>query len=173
VEGVGGEVKGGQLGGEGVLLMVAQWMRFWLLPSRVSCVLLCPSLLLLLLLCCILLLLVDLLWVLWGPSRNLGSSTAANWVSFDLNVSDSSCWGYSLINTLKLKKKLKRETKRETRNSGQESKSQSFRWSIRVNKQETREDIEGDVFHWFKKNSLQGHCLDHLPIPHLRPTSWR
>ena len=34
--------------------------RFWLLPSRVSCVLLCPSLLLLLLLCCILLLLVDL-----------------------------------------------------------------------------------------------------------------
>jgi len=35
-------------------------MRFWLLPSRVSCVLLRPSLLLLLLLCCILLLLVDL-----------------------------------------------------------------------------------------------------------------
>jgi len=42
---------------------------------------------------------------LWGPSRHLGSSTAANWVSFDLNVSCSSCWGYSLINTLKLKKK--------------------------------------------------------------------
>jgi len=40
---------------------------------------------------------------LWGPSRHLGSSTAANWVSFDLNVSCSSCWGYSLINTLKLK----------------------------------------------------------------------
>ena len=39
-------------------------------------------------------------------SRHLGSSTAANWVSFDLNVSCSSCWGYSLINTLKLKKKL-------------------------------------------------------------------
>jgi len=35
--------------------------------------------------------------------RHLGSSTAANWVSFDLNVSCSSCWGYSLINTLKLK----------------------------------------------------------------------
>ena len=34
--------------------------RFWLLPSRVSCVLLCPSLLLLLLLCFILLLVVDL-----------------------------------------------------------------------------------------------------------------
>ena len=33
--------------------------------------------------------------------RHLGSSTAANWVSFDLNVSCSSCWGYSLINTLK------------------------------------------------------------------------
>ena len=29
--------------------------------------------------------------VLWGPSRHLGSSTAANWVSFDLNVSCSSC----------------------------------------------------------------------------------
>jgi len=27
--------------------------------------------------------------------RHLGSSTAANWVSFDLNVSCSSCWGYS------------------------------------------------------------------------------
>jgi len=26
------------------------------------------------------------------------------WVSFDFNVSYSSCWGYSLINTLKLKK---------------------------------------------------------------------
>ena len=34
------------------------------------------------------------------------SSTAANWVSFDFNVSYSSCWGYSLINTLKLKKKI-------------------------------------------------------------------
>jgi len=47
--------------------------------------------------------------VLWGPSRHLGSSTAANWVSFDLNVSCSSCWGYSLINTLKLKKKTQVE----------------------------------------------------------------
>jgi len=28
---------------------------------------------------------------------------AANWVSFDLNVAYSSCWGYSFINTLKLK----------------------------------------------------------------------
>ena len=43
--------------------------------------------------------------MLWGPSRHLGSSTAANWVSFDLNVSCSSCWGYSLINTLKIKNK--------------------------------------------------------------------
>jgi len=42
--------------------------------------------------------------VLWGPSRHLGSLTAANWVSFDFNVSYSSCWGCSLINTLKLKK---------------------------------------------------------------------
>ena len=37
---------------------------------------------------------------------NLRKSTAANWVSFDLNVSCSSCWGYSLINTLKLRKSL-------------------------------------------------------------------
>ena len=43
--------------------------------------------------------------LLWGPSRHLGSLTAATWVSFDFNVSYSSCWGYSLINTLKLKKK--------------------------------------------------------------------
>ena len=42
----------------------------------------------------------------WGPSRHLGSLTAANWVSFDFNVAYSSCWGYSLINTLKLKKKF-------------------------------------------------------------------
>ena len=45
-------------------------------------------------------------WLFQDDSRqcnwNLGSSTAANWVSFDLNVSCSSCWGYSLINTLKL-----------------------------------------------------------------------
>ena len=41
--------------------------------------------------CCILLLLVDLLQVMWGPSRHLGSFTAANWVSFDFNVSYSSC----------------------------------------------------------------------------------
>ena len=33
VEGVGGEVKGGHLTGEEVQLMVAPWMRFWLLPS--------------------------------------------------------------------------------------------------------------------------------------------
>jgi len=59
VEGVGGAAKGGRLGWEGVPLMLATWIRFWLLPSRVSCVLLCPSLLLLLHLCCIPLLLVD------------------------------------------------------------------------------------------------------------------
>ena len=61
VEGVGGEVKGGRLVGEGVLLMLATWMHFWLMSSRVSCVLVCPSLQLLLHLCCLLLLLVDLL----------------------------------------------------------------------------------------------------------------
>jgi len=29
--------------------------------------------------------------VMWGPYRHLGSLTAANWVSFDFNVSYSSC----------------------------------------------------------------------------------
>ena len=29
--------------------------------------------------------------VMWGPSRHLGSFTAANWVSFDFNVAYSSC----------------------------------------------------------------------------------
>jgi len=56
-------------------------------------------------LCCILQLLVDLSQVMWGPSRHLGSFTAVNWASFDFNVSYSSCRGYSLINTLKFKKK--------------------------------------------------------------------
>jgi len=36
--------------------------------------------------------------------RHLRSLTAANWVSFDFNISYSSYWGYSLINTLKLKR---------------------------------------------------------------------
>ena len=36
VEVVGGEVQGGRLAEEGVQLMLATWMRFWLLPSRVS-----------------------------------------------------------------------------------------------------------------------------------------
>ena len=39
------------------------------------------------------------------------------WVSFDFNVSYSPCWGYSLINTLKLKKKLSPWHRRP--NSGQ------------------------------------------------------
>ena len=34
---------------------------------------------------------------------HLGSLKVANWVSFDFNVSYSSCWGYSLINILKFK----------------------------------------------------------------------
>ena len=51
-------------------------------------------------------------WRCVSVTRHLGSSTAANWVSFDLNVSCSSCWGYSLINTLKLtKKKLETNAK--------------------------------------------------------------
>ena len=54
VEGGGGdsEVKGGRLVGEGVPLMLATWMCFWLMSSRVSCVILCPSPLLLLLHLC-------------------------------------------------------------------------------------------------------------------------
>jgi len=63
---------------------VNAFLDAFLAASRVLCVLLCPSLLLLLLLCCILLLLVDLPQVMWGPSRHMGSVTAANWVSFDL-----------------------------------------------------------------------------------------
>jgi len=43
------------------------------------------------LLCCILLLLVDLSQVMWSPSRHLKSFPAANWVSFDFNVSYPSC----------------------------------------------------------------------------------
>jgi len=35
--------------------------------------------------------LVDLSQVMWGPSRHLGRLTAANWVSFDFNVSYTSC----------------------------------------------------------------------------------
>jgi len=41
-------------------------------------------------------------------ARHLGSFTTgclSNWVSFDFNASYSSCSGYSLINTLKLKQK--------------------------------------------------------------------
>jgi len=57
----------------------------------VSCVLLWSSLMMLMLLCCILLFLVDSMQVLWGLSRHLGNLTAANWVSFDLNVSWCSC----------------------------------------------------------------------------------
>ena len=46
-------------------------------------------------------------WPLFNSCSHLGSLTAANWVSFDFNVSYSSCWGYSLLNTLKLKKFLR------------------------------------------------------------------
>ena len=85
-----GEVKGGRLAGKGLRECV-----FGCCPHVLLCLslllLLCPSLLLLLLLCCILLLLVDLSQVMWGPSRHLGSFTAANWVSCDFNVSYSSC----------------------------------------------------------------------------------
>ena len=79
-EGVGREVKGGRLFREGVPLMLVSWMRVRLLPSCMSCVLLCPSLLLLLF--CILVLLVDVSKVLWAPSRHLASLSAANWESF-------------------------------------------------------------------------------------------
>jgi len=36
VAGVGGEVKREQLVGDGVPLMLATWIRFWLLPSHVA-----------------------------------------------------------------------------------------------------------------------------------------
>ena len=57
--------------------------------------------------CCICVAFCCCWWIcrgMWGPSRHLGSLTAANWVSFDFNVAYSLCWGYSLINTLKLKR---------------------------------------------------------------------
>jgi len=44
----------------------------------------------------------------YQSTRHLGSLTAANWVSFDFNVAYSSRWGYSLIKTLKFKKKSTR-----------------------------------------------------------------
>jgi len=54
---------------------------------------------------------------------------------------------YNNSNNMYMHMCMYRERKRETRNSGRESKSQSFRWSLRVNKKETREDIEGNLFH--------------------------
>ena len=59
--------------------------------------------------------------MMWGPSRHLGSLTAANWVSFDFNVSYSSCKGYSLINTIESLKKNYDGTKSKgerTKNNG-------------------------------------------------------
>jgi hypothetical protein len=91
VEGVGGEVKGGADICGGGAVDAGYVDAFLLLPSRVSRVLLCPSLVLLLLLCCILLLLADLSLVLWGPFRHLWSLKAAKWVSFDFIVAYSSC----------------------------------------------------------------------------------
>jgi len=54
---------------------------------------------------------------------------------------------YNNSNNMYTRMCMYRERKKETRNSGQESKSQSFKWSLRVNKQETREDNEGNLFH--------------------------
>ena len=45
------------------------------------------------------------------------------------------------------------------KNSGRESKAQCLRWSLRVREQETREDIEGNVFHGFKKNHAESISL--------------
>jgi len=66
-----------------------------------------------------------------------------------------------------------RERKRVTSNSGQESKSQSFRWSLRVNKQEAREDMEGNVFYWFKKNHSKRIFLTASHSRTCGHTSWR
>jgi len=52
---------------------------------------------------------------------------------------------YNNSNNMHMCMCMYRERKRETRNIGRESKSQSFRWSLRVNKQEARKDIEGEV----------------------------
>jgi len=51
--------------------------------------------------------------------------------------------------------------KREMRTSGRESKSQWLKWSLRVRKQETREDVEDNMFHrsdtaWWRHAHEQG-----------------
>ena len=58
---------------------------------------------------------------------HLGSLTGANWVSFDFNVSYSSCWGYSLINTSKFKKKWRHNNKKKNR-SRQSNSKETCRW---------------------------------------------
>ena len=57
-----------------------------------------------------------------NSSRYLGRLTAANWVSFDFNVSYSSCWGYSLINTLK-KRRKKESVSSKTQATAQRSRT--------------------------------------------------
>jgi len=56
------------------------------------------------------------------------------------------------------------ERKGETRNSGRESKSQS---SDGVS-ESTNKRQEKTLKVIFKKESLQAHLHDHLPLPHLR-----
>jgi len=65
-------------------------------------------------------------WCASNTHRHLGSSTAANWVSFDFNVSYSSCWGYSLINTLKLKNKTHKS--RHTAKGSTDETCSSWLW---------------------------------------------
>ena len=63
---------------------------------------------------------------------HLGSLTAANWVSFDFNVAYSSRWGYSLINTLKLKKGWTRMTEMAVGDGGKAHRTGvpvEMRWS--------------------------------------------
>jgi len=66
-----------------------------------------------------------------------------------------------------------RKRKRETRNSGRESKSQSFRWSFRVNEQETRVEIEGNGVHWLEKNHSKRIFLTASHSHTCAHTSWR
>jgi len=133
---------------------------------------------LLLLLCCILLLLVDLSWVLWGPSRHLGSLITANWVSFDFNVSYSSSWGYSLINTLKLKDMTYLDRA-------------LFMWTFNVKGEETRERRVGEIWRTERvvcrssnhrrleirrtvgiSQNMSPHWRDHLPVFGMYAQLW-
>ena len=78
--------------------------------------------------------------------RHLGNLTAANWVSFDFNVSYSSCWGYSLINTLKLNKNSSCTAAEELQGSGWAHQKQADK-----NRKRMDTCLGGGKFRWIAK----------------------